>query len=497
MAMETTPLKFEIEKDGSTVAFHLSGDLFITDLPRFAKAIEEAKSPELKVLRFDFRGVPHIDSRGVGAIVGFHRHFTQRDVDLQLVNVGGKVLQVFEVCNLVHLLHLNGHSDDKDAPAVSISREALWKSHQYTEQVLAALGEGLLALSPTGEIVYANEPVEGMLGLLETQMIGHTLHELTTMVGSDGVVITPEKCPLMHVAKGKREKFRDVINFQRKDGRQVVLSLTATAIKLGSKTVGTIVGMIDITTQRGAEETLRATARMEAAATLAAGVAHDFNNLMVGVLGNAELLARGLKGRGDELTPILNKIIQAAERAGGLTRQMVDYARGGKYQPMLMNLNEAVQSAHAIQAEAIPENVSLNFDLDPSLRQLMADPSQMLQLVTNLSLNAIEAIRDRGDITVQTKNVTVDVSFAARHRTLQPGPHVMLRVTDSGEGMGVETRMRVFEPFFSTKFAGRGLGMAAAHGIVKNHRGEIFVDSEPGQGTTVTVYLPTREPGLA
>ncbi len=245
----------------------------------------------------------------------------------------------------------------------------------------------------------------------------------------------------------------------------------------------------DVTDGKRAEEAVRAASRMEATATLAGGIAHDFNNLMVGVLGNAELLQMRLPNLPDVMR-MLNTIASSAQEAGGLAQQMLAFARGGKYQPRLISLNDIVNDVLNLEERSVPPRISIERILDETPWVIKADPVQMSQVVMNLSINAVEAIEDVGRITVTTRSITVDEGFARKNTGLKPGLHVCLIVEDTGQGMSEETLARVFEPFFTTKFQGRGLGLAAAYGIVKNHGGYIAVSSEVGRGSIFTVYIP-------
>jgi len=244
------------------------------------------------------------------------------------------------------------------------------------------------------------------------------------------------------------------------------------------------------------EEMLRATSRMEMAATLAGGVAHDVNNLMVGVLGNAELLKAQLDPTPSTLK-MLGDVCWSAQKAGELAQQLLAFARGGRYQPKLVNLNDTVQETVRHQSRFLPPAIETEQRIDPALWRIEADPCQMTQVVMNLFRNAAEAIEGAGRIIISTNNMVADEDFARAHTGIAPGRHVCLSVVDTGCGINAATLSRVFEPFFTTKEAGRGLGLAAVYGIVKNHGGHISITSEAGGGTTAAVYLPAAEVPIA
>jgi PAS domain S-box-containing protein len=248
--------------------------------------------------------------------------------------------------------------------------------------------------------------------------------------------------------------------------------------------------LTDITERRQAQEAMVRASRLEATATLAGGIAHQFNNLMVGVLGYAEMLKADLRGDPDALD-LLETISRSAQRAGELAQQMLAFARGGKYQPRAMSLNTAIRSVLYAQESLLPPRITLAIDTAPDLWDTEADLAQISQVLLNVLTNAVEAIEDEGRIAVVTRNVVVD---QALDEETGPGPYVRLLVQDSGRGMSAEVRARIFEPFFSTKFEGRGLGLAAAYGIVRNHGGHIAIDSQEGHGTTVEIHLPAIRP---
>ena len=241
--------------------------------------------------------------------------------------------------------------------------------------------------------------------------------------------------------------------------------------------------------RRRLEGELQQAQRLESLRVLAGGVAHDFNNLMVGVLGNAELLRMTLPAC-PETAGKLDTIVESACQAGDLAQQMLAFARGGKYQTCAINLNSVVEAVLRLHEGTPRAGVTVERELAPELPAVEGDPTQVQQVVANLCLNAVEALSGLGRVTVRTEEVEVDDPEARRLGGLRPGRYVLLTVTDTGEGMDAETASRVFEPFFSTKRQGRGLGLAAAHGIVRAHGGHIAVQSRPGLGTTLSVYLP-------
>jgi signal transduction histidine kinase/CheY-like chemotaxis protein len=240
---------------------------------------------------------------------------------------------------------------------------------------------------------------------------------------------------------------------------------------------------------RATTEARALAARMEATATLAAGVAHDFANLMSSVMVNCEVL-RADVGDDPDAAHTLDTVVEGATRASQLAQQLVAFARGGTYEPSVVNLNTLVAETLRLEMHALGPQVSVDRRLAWDLQRVDADPTQLRQVISNLYRNAVEALAEiAGTITVTTWNVIPEQRPAAL-ADMPAGPYVALAVHDTGPGMSAETRARVFEPFFTTKEGGRGMGLAATYGIVTHHGGRIEVESAPRQGTTFTVYLP-------
>jgi len=252
----------------------------------------------------------------------------------------------------------------------------------------------------------------------------------------------------------------------------------------------------DITDQKqAAEEKLKMEAqlsevnRMEAIATLAGGIAHEFNNALVGVSGNIELLQMDLS-RGENVDKYVERTIDSTRRMLRLTNQLLAYAKGGKYQPKIISLNDLVEDTVPLIQHDADYAIRVETDLPGDISNVEADRTQIQMVLSVVLKNAAEAIKGKGRIRVITKDEKIDKEIAEADPHLKPGSYTSLIIEDNGKGMDEETISRVFDPFFTTKFQGRGMGMAAAHGIIKNHGGWISIDSELGKGTVVRIYLP-------
>jgi len=239
---------------------------------------------------------------------------------------------------------------------------------------------------------------------------------------------------------------------------------------------------------------LRESQKMEAIGRLAGGIAHDFNNLLTIITGYSQLLL-GRIHPDDRLHGDVKEIRKASVRAALLTHQLLAFSRRQVMVPKIVNLNTIVETIETMLQRLIGEHIYLVTALDPSLGHVKADPGQMEQVIMNLAVNARDAMPKGGKLIIETANVKIPSTNACAAGTLSPGHYAVLRVRDTGCGMDRDTQTRMFEPFFTTKGQGQGtgLGLATVYGIVKQSDGHIMVESHPGKGTELTIYLPIVE----
>ncbi|MGE0708472.1 MAG: PAS domain S-box protein [Planctomycetota bacterium] len=248
---------------------------------------------------------------------------------------------------------------------------------------------------------------------------------------------------------------------------------------------------VGVERKRLAEE-LRQSQKLEAMGQIAAGVAHDFNNMLTVINGYADLL-RAREHTEARRGQLLDAIAQAGERAAGLTRQLLAFGRRELRDPRVLDLNAVIHEANRLLERVLGAQVSVALALAPDLSPVLADPGQLEQVLLNLAVNARDAMPAGGRLTIETCDVVLDEGYARTRADVTPGPYVQLAVSDEGCGMPPEVLARAFEPFFTTKEPGKGtgLGLATAYGIVRQSGGHIRVYSEPGVGTTFKVYLPS------
>jgi PAS domain S-box-containing protein len=250
----------------------------------------------------------------------------------------------------------------------------------------------------------------------------------------------------------------------------------------------------DITASRNLEEQLLQAQKMEAIGTLSGGIAHDFNNMLAGILGSAELVREDL-GDTHPSQQYIQSIMTAANRSRELVQQILTFSRRQESEKQVLRLQPIVGECVKLLRSTIPAMVKITHYVDAKCPPVLANPTQIHQVVMNICTNAWQALAETGGrIDITLRALEVDADMVARHRELRLGSHACLTVTDNGCGMDAATRKRIFEPFFTTKpiSKGSGLGLSVVHGIIKSHLGAILVESEPGRGTTFQIYLPTR-----
>ena len=259
--------------------------------------------------------------------------------------------------------------------------------------------------------------------------------------------------------------------------------------------IGAVMMHEDITEHKKLEAQLLQSQKMEAVGSLAGGIAHDFNNILTVINGYSELLLQRHLDDHDPQRKDVEQIKKAALRAASLTRQLLAFSRKQIFQSQVLNLNTIVVDTDNMLRRLIGENIEMITDLDPGLGSVKVDPGQIEQVIMNLAINARDAMPQGGKLFIKTVNTELDQAYARQDATVQPGPYILLTLSDTGGGMDAETQARIFEPFFTTKEQGKGtgLGLATVYGIIKQSEGHIRVYSEPGQGTTFKIYLPEVE----
>lgn len=231
--------------------------------------------------------------------------------------------------------------------------------------------------------------------------------------------------------------------------------------------------------------------KIEAIATLAGGIAHQFNNALAGLMGNIELLEMDAQKEKTNIKKYTQAMMMMIQKMSHLTGQLLAYARGGKYMPTEVHLNDLIKQSLNLMHHRMNPTLEVEIALNVENDWVSADTAQLQMVLLAVMDNAMEAVSQKGRITIQTHIFKPTTDLTHTHHNQVPGNYVCLSISDNGCGMDEQTRHKIFEPFFTTKFVGRGLGLSAAYGIVANHDGWMEVDSTPGKGTVISIYLPT------
>ncbi|MBA3430538.1 MAG: PAS domain S-box protein, partial [Actinobacteria bacterium] len=337
-------------------------------------------------------------------------------------------------------------------------------------------------------IAYQTQSVEKVLGYEPDELLGTKLVSLTHPEDAPGLVAClKEIASSSHGANGSyvcRWKHR---NDGWRQMHNVMTNLTDDA-----NIEGVVVNTRDVTSQRALEDQLRQSQKMEAIGQLAGGVAHDFNNLMAVILNCATFLSEDIE-KNDPKRKDVDEILKAGERASALTNQLLSFSRREIVKSEILDVNHVISGIKSLLLRTARENVEVRLDLFPVLNPTKIDRGQLEQIIMNLTVNAVDAMPEGGQVSLKTANVIVDEAASGRHPGLRPGEYVILAVSDTGPGMSPEAKARAFEPFFTTKprGAGTGLGLSTVYGILQHAKGHVIIDNGADAGTTFTVYLPT------
>jgi PAS domain S-box-containing protein len=377
---------------------------------------------------------------------------------------------------------------------------ALRTSQELHRRVVETSTDAIALFDLNGRVLFASPASRAILGYDASELVGRRFADL---VHPDDVEAAAEVIGSALAGEGSRAY---TARIRHRDGRWVSLEGIPAPIHDETGVPQMVLGIArDVTERLAAEEErrsledqLRQAQKMEAVGRLAGGIAHDFNNLLTAIGGYGQLALASLSGDEARVRRQLEELLRAADRAAALTRQLLAFSRKQVLQPRLLDLNAVVGEVESMLGRLIGADVELVTALDAELGRTHADPSQIEQVVVNLAVNARDAMPDGGRLLIETANAEVGDHLATRYVGAQPGPYVSLTIADTGQGMDAETASRVFEPFFTTKdnTGGTGLGLSTVYGIVKQSNGFVAVDSEPGRGTVVTVYLP-RVPAVA
>lgn len=409
--------------------------------------------------------------------------FESRNVKGWNIPVEIRVARVNDKGQPALLLHVRDITSRLASEATLRSSEALFRS------VWENSVDGMRLTDQSGSIVAVNQAYCRMVGLPPEQLEGKsftTVYSATT--------------DWEELQRARHEQFASgqlpgklTREWMLHNGQQIVMEVADSFVELGGKPRLLLSLFRDVTDQKRLEEQFRQSQKMEAIGQLAGGVAHDFNNILTVVLGHASLLAQ--QPLGSKALASAQQIKEAAERAAGLTRQLLAFGRKQLARPRSIDLNEVVGNLAKMLQRLLGENILLQLSLGPEPALTEADPVMVEQVLMNLAVNSRDAMPGGGGLIVAIKPCEVDAVHASRFVDAYPGRFIRLSHTDTGCGIPPENMARIFEPFFTTKELGKGtgLGLATVFGIVKQHRGWIELESWLGQGTAFHIYWPATE----
>jgi two-component system cell cycle sensor histidine kinase/response regulator CckA len=369
----------------------------------------------------------------------------------------------------------------QDVTELKQAEQALRESEGRYRSLFESAPDGILVADSDGVYVDVNPSGLRMLGYSREQLIG--------MKSTD--IVAPSEAPrvestLAEINQGLEH--RHEWQFRRKDGSGFHADVMATAMPDGR-----ILALVrDATERKRMEDQLRQAQKMEAVGRLAGGIAHDFNNILGVILGYGELLRKKTPQDHPDRRRI-DQIVHAAERAAGLTRQLLAFSRKQVLEPKVLEPSHVVADMRRLLERLIGEDIDFALKAEAAGR-VKVDPGQLEQVLMNLVVNARDAMPMGGSLSIETADVDLDQEYVQRREVVvQPGRYVMIAVADTGAGMDEATQAQIFEPFFTTKAEGTGLGLATVYGIVKQSGGYIWLYSEVGRGTVFRVYLPRVE----
>ncbi|MBU1054012.1 MAG: response regulator [Proteobacteria bacterium] len=377
-----------------------------------------------------------------------------------------------------------------------------YKESRQTLQESEEKYKSLIELSPDPIAIIQNEQHQ-LINPAFTKLFGFTQLDIDQGINIFDSICEEDKAEakkqLFDLFSGKTVKSqKPVFNYTTKDGSIIICETSSSIVNFnGNPAVMSFVR--DITEIEKAREEkgilqrkLRESRKTETIATLAGGIAHEFNNALFTVSGSLELLQMILPDK-ENYSKYTETIANSVRRMASLTEKLLAYAQGGKYQAKLISLCNYIEETLTFIKSSINKSIKIETSLPKDIPEIMADITQMQLVISAIMTNSSEAIEDEGCIRISVNEVKIDKNYIKKYPHAKVGNRVCLTIEDDGKGMDEEVLNRIFDPFFSTKFQGRGLGMAAVYGIIRNHNGWLTVDSKSGKGTTVRIYLPVAQ----
>jgi len=375
---------------------------------------------------------------------------------------------------------------------------ALSRSEEKLRTVFNSTAEAIVGIDLQGEAVFCNPSAVKILGYVnENDLIGKDFCQLIRPESRIETVSGRVKCPfIFELSNGRKVSSEDDL-FTHRDGHQIPVEYWGHPTSRDNQLVGGVITFIDISRRKTLEKQLLHSQRMEAIGTLTGGIAHDFNNILTVISGYVGLLQSQLTDTPKLLSKI-QKIGEAAERGSQLTNGLLAYSRKKSEPSTPVDLNQLILDVQDIFWQVIGERIEPVLALSKQQLVVLADSTRLEQVLVNLATNARDAMREGGTLSIKTEPTEIDQNFCQTFGYGSPGQYALITVEDSGTGIPKEIQQKIFDPFFTTKDTGKGtgLGLAMVWGIVKQHKGYIVVESNPGEGSCFKIYLPMTKQQL-
>ncbi len=374
------------------------------------------------------------------------------------------------------------------------TEERLKAAKEHLQAIYDASPDMIFVHAADGSIIDINKNVADKFGYSKDEM------QQLSPQDTSGKGYTPEMAfeKISAALRGEVREFEWVA--KKKSGEEFPVEVSLSRLELtkddGGREFGVLAVVRDITEKKKIEEHLRQSQKIEAVGKLAGGVAHDFNNILMGIMGYGDMIRMRLKDD-DPIRRFIDQILSSSERAAKLTRSLLAFSRKQIIAPKPSDLNDIIRKVGTMLSPIIGEDIDLKFSLADEEIVVMVDAGQIEQVLMNLATNARDAMPEGGSFTISTEAVNLGEDFFRVHGQGKPGRYAMITAADSGVGMDEKIKQRIFEPFYTTKEVGKGtgLGLAMTYGIIKQHNGFIDVASEPGKGTSFRLYLPVASRG--
>ena len=425
-----------------------------------------------------FRAMLEIGTKNPGSTQSFECRLRHRNGNWRVIEAIGKR---FEQDTAVNGFVLNS----RDITERKRAEEQLRQANETLRAVIETSPLAIYALDLDGQVKSWNSAAQRIFGYSEDEVINRRL-PIVAVEDEEAFLVRLGEAADGQLLVGHEERR------YKKSGDPIEVSIWNAQLRDATGAVtGIVEAVADNSERKRLEEQFRQAQKMEAVGRLAGGIAHDFNNLLTVITGYCQMLIEHIP-REDPMSEDMFQVLKAADRATTLTKQLLAFSRRQMFQPKVIDLRTLIADMDHILKRLVGENIKLVTTADADLKPVRVDPGHLEQVIVNLVVNARDAMPSGGTVHITMTNVEVNSSVSHQHINLTPGSYVLLEVIDTGVGIDEETKAHLFEPFFTTKEKGRGtgLGLSTSYGIVKQNRGEILVRSEPGAGSTFSIYLP-------